>query len=639
MPKIFQKKALIRSLETVLIITYPIIEKTWSKRLESKFRRPLVKLLQFKLRRETDYLLDDLLKNVIEAGLFLYSAGKEKWARVEDVAEILCKEYKICELPPEMIKKYLSELNVSKRVTSKNGTYLLFKERTDEISKVIEERKFLQDVVLAKLTASVEEKYGKLSEEQKKLSKENFLLFLSEYLTMKGYISARFLSRVKEESILPVDQISTVLNDTTKKIRDSKLRKAQKDAIARLCSDKDMIYFFYLMLQNYICFEVLSIDPECQALTKEMVSNRKVFLDTNVVLDILLPEEPRHDLTKELVKIARQLNIEMRVTLQTRNEFRFHLSKTDRAHKVMRSRVSEKTIEKMSKYGVSLLKSFYKERKSNPALTFDGYRLMLSQTFRKELKDQFGIELDENPYDEINKHSDLRYFSELVERCAFRYAQFKEPKVVGHDAFHLLLIKELRSKYKDSNPLDYWFVTQDNSLHCVSKNLIDEGKLLSPLSVEGHVFLDVLSLFLPLLTIEETTSEISEVFMKFCSSTLTYVFPTLSISQMVIFATPWIDYDRFTPEDLIDIASDKIVQDYINEPQLVPPEKIEPIPEDKIKPVVDKKIDQKLEKLEKRVDNLEKDKVKVEKQTPYLPLFLIGIISFLLIPILGFVSS
>ena len=108
---------------------------------------------------------------------------------------------------------------------------------------------------------------------------------------------------------------------------------------------------------------------------------------------------------------------------------------------------------------------------------------------------------------------------------------------------------------------------------------------------------------------------------------------------MVMYATPWIDYDRFTPEDLRDIASAKIVQDFINEPQLMPPEKIEPIPEEKIKPVVDKKVDQKLEKLEKRVKSLEKDKVEVERQTPYLPIFVIGIISFLLIPILGFVSS
>ena len=355
---------------------------------------------------------------MIEAGLFLHSAGKEKWASVKDIAKVLCEEYEICELPPEIIKKYLNELNVSKQVTFKNGTYLLSKERADEISKAIEARKSLQDTVLAKLIASVEEKYGKLSEEQKKLSKNNFLLFLSKYLTMKGYISARFLSLIKEETILPLEQISTVLNDTIGKIRDSKLRRAQKDAIIRLCSDKDMIDFFYLMLQNYICFEVLSIDPECQALTREMLSNRKVFLDTNIVVDILLPEEPRHDLTKELIQIARQLSIDMRVTLRTRNEFKFHLSKTNRAYKVMRSRVSEKTIEKMSKYGASLLKSFYEEKKSNPTLTFDGYRLMLSQTFRKGLKDQFGIEFDDNPYGEINKHSDFPYFCELVS-CLF----------------------------------------------------------------------------------------------------------------------------------------------------------------------------------------------------------------------------
>ena len=609
------------------------------RELESKVRRPLVKLLQFKVRRETDYLRDDLLKSVIEAGLFLYSAGKEKWASLRDIAEVLCKEYKTCELPPKMMKKYLNELNVSKRVTIKNGTYLLSKERTNEISKTIKTRKSLQDTVLAKLTASVEEKYGKLSEKQKKLSKDNFLLFLSKYVTMKGYISTRFLSFVKEESILPLEQISTVLNDTIGEIRDSKLRRAQKDAIIGLCSEKAMIDFFYLTLQNYICFEVLSIDPECQALTREILSNRKVFLDTNVVLDVLLPEEPRHDLTKMLVQIARQLGVEMRVTLQTRYEFNFHLSKTKKAHKVMRSRVSEKAIEKMSKYGIGLLKSYYKEKKSNPALTFDGYFLMLSQTFKKGLKEQFGIELDDNPYEEINKHSEFPHFYELVERCAFIYSQFKERKVVGHDAFHLLLIKELRSKDESSNPLDYWFVTQDHSLHCVSRNLMEEGKLLSPLSVEGHVFLDVLTLFLPLSIIEETTSEISETFMKFCSSTLTYVFPSLSVSQMVMLATPWIDYDRFTADDLMDIISYKIIQDYITEPQIVPVEKIEPIPEDKIKPVVAKKIDRKLEKLEERVESLEKDKVKVERQTSYLPLFVIGIISFLLIPILGFVSS
>ena len=51
------------------------------------------------------------------------------------------------------------------------------------------------------------------------------------------------------------------------------------------------------------------------------------------------------------------------------------------------------------------------------------------------------------------------------------------------------------------------------------------------------------------------------------------------------------------------------------------------------------KIDQKLNRLEARVEKLEEDKVEVEKQVTYLPLFLICIISFLLIPILGFVSS
>ena len=611
----------------------------WLERLGSNTMRPMVKLLQFKLRRETDDLRSDFLKSVIETGLFLYSNGREKWATVKDIAEVLCTEYKICELPPETIKKHLKELNVSKRVTSKNGTYLLSKEKTDEISKTIKTRRSLRDTVLSKLIARVEQKYGKLSEEQKALLKDTFLLFLARYLTMKGYISARFLSIVKEESILPVEQISTVLNDTIVEITDSKLRRAEKDAIISLCSDKAMIDFFYLTLQNYIFFEVLSVDPECQALTREILSNRKVFLDTNVVLDILLPERPRHELAKELVQIARRLNIEMKVTLQTRNEFKFRISKTKKGFKVMRSRVSEKTLGRMSEFGLGLLKSFYKERQSSPGLTFDGYCLMLNQTFRKGLKDHFGIEFEDTPYEEINKHPEFPYFYELVQKCAFVCSQFKEIKVVEHDAFHLLLIKELRSKNESSNPLDYWFVTQDNSLYCVSRNLMEEGKILAPLSVEGHSFLDALSLFLPLSTLEETTLEVAEVFTKFCASTLTYAFPSLSLSQMVMLATPWIDYDRFTAEDLMDIISDKIVQDYISEPQMVPVEKIEPIPKDKVKPVVDKKIEQKLKKLEARVESLEKDKVEVEKQVTYLPLFLIGLISFLLIPILGCVSS
>jgi hypothetical protein len=598
-----------------------------------KERRPLIKILQFRLNRETENIRDDFLKNLVRMGLFL---GNKQLIRIEEISETLCREYSICSLPTPVLKKYLDELVATGRVIAKDGKYVLPEKEKKEILRATEEKKKLQREIFDKLVSYVKQEYKHLSEDQEKAVIDNFRLFLTEYLTVKGTISAEILTRTSEQIRIP--GTIYLLDNTVQKLEDPRLQRIQKDAIIKLFTEADQSFcnFLYDALQKYIYFEVLDFDPECRVLERGYISKMVLFLDTNVILDLICPTEERHEITKETIELAKMLGIKMIISSVTKDEIIAHCSKTNTRYASLSKQLSEKALEKISVFESGLIRTFLQEKKSNPSLNFEYYVLSLQKSLERRLHSQFSIECEDKKREEILKDPDFSVFSELVSKCANRYAQFKDSEVIDHDAYCLLLIRELRIENGDGilGP-SYWFVTSDNSLDCVSDALIKDGKIGEPLSLRIDNLLDILSIFLPLEMAEQKSATISSLFLKFCASSFTPPLPEINRELLMKIAGPWMEYDLLTSEEIADIISTTFVRDHVS--ARPPAESVENLAFE-VQRKAFEKTKQEMDKVLGEAAELKKELEKLRRR-PIIPLFLVGLTSFVMILILAFTSA
>lgn len=523
-------------------------------------RRALIKISQFVLNRETDEVKDNVCKSLIEMALFI---GYPQFMTLTDIIETLSREYRIPRFSDTILKTHLQELTEANKIVQRNNEFSLPDARHTKISKDIEYKNKMSTNVLNKLIEFAREKNPSLEDDSKALV-DNFQSFLASFFTFNATIAAHLLLREKRRVQMPVEDVKTILDKTLQYLRED-LGEIQKYAITKLLEsdEPDVYHYIFRTIENYVYFQILNLDPECRLIERKALSNLKLFLDTNVVLDLLLPSEPRHNFAKELVKLANRLKVRMVVTSRTKKEFIEHIQSEKDTYGRWIKRVPKKGLRKMSTFERGLIQSYFGEETRTPSLTFDGYCYTLEKGFEKMLKDRFSIESDETDYDEIYNHEDFKRFYTSVDRCAQKLNILKDEHVLIHDAFHLLLVRELRRRESDTTLFGpkYFFVTHDNSLYCVSQSH-DE---IPALSVRGDIWLNAMTAILPIDIFEQEAETLEKAFGDFCSASLTIRYPKLDLNKLYIISGPWMDFDWLSTEDIVDVASSKFVKDYFED--------------------------------------------------------------------------
>lgn len=529
------------------------------------YRRSLIKFSQFVLNRETEDVRDDLCRSLIEMALYM----KKQRMTFNDINEILDTEYSVGKMSERRMKSSIDHLIEQKKVLVKDGLFFLSNERREEIARSIQEKKKLENAINDNLIDIVRKNYGPLSENQENQVKEIFQFFMARLFTTIGALSARTLVWGYERGEFPAKDILKIFDETSSKLKDQKLINVLKSSIIELLSkltDPNMATYLYSTIQNYFFFEILSLDPECQLLEKKALSNTELYLDTNVILDLLLPTRSRHNLATELVKLAKDMGMSMKFTLHTRKEFIKLLASASENFTAFSNRISEKGLEKISIFDEGFIQDFFHVKASNPGLTFDGYCATFKKGLKKILEEKFDIKLDSDSHEDILNSPQLAVFNYRVAQCGKAWNLFKDEDVVVHDAFHLLLIREIRRRSKpDVFGPKYWFITFDNSLYCVSQTL--RPRVTMPLSVRGDIWVHTMTNLLPLNIFEKERVQISKAFLGFCASSLSASFPRTNLSKLRVIAGPWMEFKWVSTEDIAEIVSKKFVEKYIREAQ------------------------------------------------------------------------
>lgn len=179
------------------------------------------------------------------------------------------------------------------------------------------------------------------------------------------------------------------------------------------------------------------------------------------------------------------------------------------------------------------------------------------------INEKYGIHLFDDPHEDILS---LHNFDDLVSETQLCYERMrKKPKhetVAIHDAFHLLLIKELRIDESASlmGP-DHWFLTQDHTLPCVDR-FISRTYQYSEISTPVMViplWADIIS---QLNRRNVTSEDVLDIFVEFIASEFSLTDINIDVDVVIATQGDWMNYVWMSEEKILGILNQKFALDY-----------------------------------------------------------------------------
>lgn len=333
-------------------------------------------------------------------------------------------------------------------------------------------------------------------------------------------------------------------------------RNKVKEVITRYLEEptENLAAYLHAVSLSYFIFEVLHLDPECQNLTKDELSKRKFYLDTNAVINLLTGNKKRRRALERLVEISTNLGMTPVVTSRTKQEFISVLN----YQKVVLSRSSMpvRRYEKVSSLVADdFLKDFMEKKKQNQSLTVEGYFARLELV--EKVLEKWGIVFEEVDFSGIPLNPD--YDGLLFEVIALR--PNKSDGVAEHDTSHILWIDEMRKSEEISvTGPNYWLLTFDISLPIAERVLIERNRI--QVSINPDQWIQMLS---PFLAPDISSKEMPNLFATLFATRLPAASPLLRGEDLLKIQGPWIDDEDLGEKELKIIIGSSYVQSYLRE--------------------------------------------------------------------------
>jgi len=570
---------------------------------------------------------------------------------IEEIISSIQKDLGIVQAPAILVDSALTRLAQKRGIESIRSQgkqkYFLPQTMREKFSRIIQEYDATFSAVTNKLITIVEEKHGVLTDVEKTTVIQNFQALLGTIFSINGLITANAL--IGGKKIVEAIELLDIPNLMTQIVEGKeKLPEIQREVFINYLysPDENLSTYLYSLAQSYYLIEILNLDPECQALIKENVSKIVGYIDTNMIV-FLITDRKRYGAVEKLIKLSTDLGIKIKFTKRTKEEFMRHIE-----HKKMvysqKGKVAFKSYDKiMSIIEDGFFKDYLEKKKANPGLTYEGYFARLTG-IEALLRDKYSIEFDENSYDEIKTQEDMSRVKELV----VKYASLKPDKVAEHDAYHILLIQNLRKKEKSSilGP-NSWFITCDSSLYYVDRDLTREEPDRIPSSVYAENWVQMIS---PLLPPEISNKTAKEVFTTLFASRIPPLTKFVKEEDLLELQGPWIDDEDLGPDDLAEVIGDHYVKRHVESLREARARGEEEKISEVIGPIIartHKKIKQqygtRIERLKKehdtKLNQLKQEYTRLAREIKRYkfikPLFLVGLIGFILIPTLGLITA
>jgi len=521
-------------------------------------KQAILKISQFVLREPSANIRDSLYRRMLEIGIYL-SDEKTQEKGLDGILDLIEKQFFGIKLEKEFAEKCMKQLEEEGLINSENGRYLLQEEKRSQIENYSKNALALVSSCETNFIEDAKDKSLKdVSPEDIEKLENCFYQFIVQLISRYVMATAKLFI---EGTLGRISQVAgeKLVYQCISQISDVQLREAAGKTLLKWMQSPDdrFIEYLFFMRQNFLCIEVLNLDPDCRTLEREEFSKKWLFLDTNVLLHLVVESE-LHAQTKRLVDGTRKLGCSVYVTKRTLEEFSVLLDKTKKTLETVKAtpwQLSKATNVFIRQYGNILLSG-----KSVPPADY-----MNQFSDMEGLLNDMGIKLFLEEHMEIKELPEYNELIEEVKKCFLRLRwRTKTADVAEHDAYHLLLVKTLRESDAASilGP-NKWFLTYDLTLLSVD-SFIRKRFSFSEHTMAvmiGNIWNEIVSPFL-IGVVEQ--KDLFEVLKSFVSSEFTPISVGVDVETLARLEIDWTEYDWLETEEIQWITRQRFVLDYIS---------------------------------------------------------------------------
>lgn len=521
----------------------------------------LGRISAFVLNRMTDDFRLELHQHLIM--MALYEDKKGKGMTKDSIVSSIEKDLNVKGFPRTLVNtslKGLHEKNSVKSVHGKGGNiYLLAQDEKARIRLMKEQ--YSQTVAQVKmgLGQKMGERGNRLDMTQEAIVFATFRNFLASVLSGLGTecCFAIIGSHGKKMSSLKPVNAKDVLSRILETVEDEKLRRLERQVFLEYISNPDdaLSDFLFSLAQSYFFIQILHLDPKCQSLTRESLQRKRIYLDTNVIYNSLTGTKRRKAVDHAL-KLTATLGITTVISKRTKEEF-ITLIRNRRKSFGENPKVPKKRFDKVqNRLDDGFLKDFLKKKYKNPNLTFDRYADRLEE-IEAVMKNRYATVFDDSEHKEIYENPNLPELKDVVTKEGERFGLLKSDIVAEHDAFHILLVQELRKEVEgDVLGPSCWFLTHDRSLLFVEEEFEKYERFPSSIFIDNWV-----QLISPLLSPKQTV-DARDAYMSLFASRLPMLTGVVDEEVFLRFQGKWMDDEDLTEKDTARIIGNRYVKDY-----------------------------------------------------------------------------
>jgi len=460
-----------------------------------------IRIHQFVLNNNSDNIRESLYEYMILRAIYEHGESNNVLDK-EAILQNMEKDYGVVGFHPSIIDNTLKRLEIKKNIIVDNNKIKLSVKKQEEVKNnnlvfIASVEKIKQDI-----EKKIELEIGISKERSEDITKEFFRIIGKSFLG-GGKLSSRVIANDKDhKDIFNNFEFKTEYNESIL----IKIDVTQHEKLNRLFlnffsgNDEQINKFFFALTQSYALVQILNVDPELKKIQEKALIEKKIYLDTNLLIDLIFEENKNHLPIKAVVGISHDLGAQLLITNLTKREFDNWLKNCQISYQNFK-KIPDKFIEafKDENTNAPFFNTYHKKLIDNPRLTIRQF-CNYYENYLTFIKKQYNIQVDEENLEELKETAE---YESLFQKLSI----IKYSNVARHDALCILKVKQLRQNTPGNIlGVSSWLITTDTSLKRIEHKIFPDDEFTS--SILYGIWFQVISpLLSPTLRDKNDTSK------------------------------------------------------------------------------------------------------------------------------------
>jgi len=498
------------------------------------------------------------------------NASEESPLRFDDISRRIADLLHLTTLhiPVQLLREQVSILAKENRILGRANAYHASPETLQRLRQDSERAQHVHEAVVGRLLMRLGDQ-RELTMSQKAEVTRALYSFLGQVFSRDGERFAKMFVDLKLSDVAldSVGDLRGYLVEICKtRISDELLRHRVVESVSVALQSPDDAWkeFLATIAQCYRIVAILNLAPDINKIQFEnlrnMFAGSRIYVDTNVVLQLLVRELPFHSSTVELVQECQAVGIRFFITQMTKRETVLQLKREENLLQhspPLPQKLLPKIVDLIDE---PFVRAYYHALQKKPDTAWEYFFARLEEV-EVLLRNLYAIEYDPSELPEEMRRSDDFETAVLNTMDIFEKMRNRPKKIEAaeHDAFHYMLLADLQRE--SASPI--LFLTADRTLAFLAQRM-------KALKLEHFVIYpeQLFDLVLPFLQPEKAQRTAAEAYGEyFASHFMTAAGRTIPIEALARLVRPWMEHEGLSSESVMRILQQTYMGKILDKPR------------------------------------------------------------------------